>query len=126
MSHKTLSFWDSAAGLLTPILRRRGFPNVSIIRNWPLIVGDKYAKSCYPKKITWQRKGKGILVVYSAPSVALELQHLAASICARTNEYNGFPIVARMQLIQDSALEQFSATNQTGIIEKETNNAKSF
>ena len=82
-----------------PILRKKGFFQIEIIRSWNKIIGDEYAKFTLPIKYIHDRIG-GILIIRVRGSIALEIQHQILIIIDRINTYFGYKAVFSIKMIQ--------------------------
>jgi len=84
-----------------PALRRRGFFEVSVVTDWPAIVGAHVAGHCQPEKLTWPRgrSGEATLELRVDGAFAPELQHLEPQILERINGHFGFAAVARLKFV---------------------------
>ncbi|WP_416898537.1 MAG: DUF721 domain-containing protein [Minwuia sp.] len=93
-----------AAGILSPIMRKRGFAHVEVIQRWPEIVGPTLADNCRPERLQWPRDesaGEGAtLHMLVASGWAVEVQHLEPVIVERINRFFGWRAVTRLKLRQ--------------------------
>lgn len=88
--------------LLAPTLRRRGFIETRVARDWPAIVGQSLAAETVPIRLTFpkgERQDATLHVRVTGP-MALELQHLAPVVIERINGYFGYRAVARLAMQQ--------------------------
>ncbi|MDP7543179.1 MAG: DciA family protein [Alphaproteobacteria bacterium] len=85
-----------------PLYRKRGFAEASILSDWPVIVGKRFAAVTLPEKLTFPKgeKQDGLLHVRVDGPLATELQHLEPQIVERINGYFGYHAVARLKLVQ--------------------------
>lgn len=95
-----------AAGLIDrltrPAVRKRGFAQGEILRNWADIVGPRLAGLTAPQRVQYSKQqGCGArLWVRVGGAAALELQHAAPQIVERINTYFGYRAVGELKLIQ--------------------------
>ena len=82
-------------------LRRRGLAEVSIIADWPSIVGPVLAAASSPRQLTYPRgkRAGGTLHITVAGSIATELQHLEPLVLERINGYFGYRAVERLRFV---------------------------
>lgn len=86
-----LSKFTSA--LTDPLLDKKGFLSGSIIKDWPVIVGNAYKDTTYPEKVTFPRgeKAGGTLYINTQSSgVSLLLEHAKVRILDSINTYYGY------------------------------------
>ena len=97
------------AAAMDPLVRKRGLARAELIAWWPDIVGDAYAASVFPERITWPRDGKAAtLVVRCDPAISLQFSYEADRVRERLNGYFGYPAVAAIRIVQ----QQRSASAQ--------------
>ena len=87
--------------LLDPAARARGFAEVAILDQWPLIVGEKLCRQCQPLAVRFtpgQRHG-GTLILRCGGAAALELQHGAPQLVERINRFFGFAAIRTLRLM---------------------------
>jgi hypothetical protein len=92
----------AATPLIEPTLRRRGFVETRITRDWAAIVGDALAAETMPIRLVFpkgERLDATLLVRVTGP-LALELQHLAPLVIEKINGHFGYRAVARLSLRQ--------------------------
>lgn len=95
-----------AAGLIDkltrPAIRKRGFAQGEILRNWADIVGPRLAGLTVPERVQYSKKqGHGARIcVRVGGAAALELQHAAVQIVERINTYFGYRAISELKLIQ--------------------------
>lgn len=82
----------------TPICQQYGFVNATLLMDWPLIVGEKFATICQPEKIAFppQKRNNGLLYVSTSSAFAPELSYLEALIVDKVNKYFGYNAVQRL------------------------------
>jgi len=94
-----------------------GFPSVTVLSDWPEIIGEEYAAFTVPERLVWprsadrdpsnanahgsaHRRGGATLVIRVDGPRALEVQHMAHQLMERVNIYFGYRAVAELRLIQ--------------------------
>ncbi len=117
------------------VLAKKGFPNMSLITDWPAIVGPQLAAFTCPEKMTWprapheepqdERQGedqtptrrpscksprkpqKGITLKLRVENhMALDVQYSLAEITERINSYFGYRAVTEIRIIQGPVCKQ--------------------
>lgn len=97
---------DYVGQCLTNAFRRRGFATTEVVTHWEEIVGVDIATHCEPMKIDWPRRrdreptAPATLVLRVEGPAAIEIQHQAAIVIARVNQFFGWPAVGRITLRQ--------------------------
>ncbi|SON54676.1 Zn-ribbon-containing, putative RNA-binding protein [Hartmannibacter diazotrophicus] len=100
---------DMIPGALSPACRKRGFNSVELVAHWPDIVGDIYAETTQPDRITWPRLPAGVEVDAAEPATltlrasgttALRLQHDLPRVIERINMFFGWRAVGRIRIVQ--------------------------
>jgi len=78
--------------------RRFGFVQSSIVRRWPEIVGERYARASCPESIKFPagRKSSGVLTLMVDGAHAPLIQHLAPMIIERVNRFFGYAAINRI------------------------------
>ena len=68
--------------IATPVCQQHGFVAATVVMDWHLIVGEKFAKICHPEKIVFstQKRNNGLLYVATSSGFAPELSYLEAMI----------------------------------------------
>jgi len=119
------------------VLAKKGFPNMSLITDWPAIVGPELAQFTCPEKMNWPRppreepqdaealrnpppqRQRGITLKLRVESHGvLEVQYSLEAIIMRINSYFGYRAVTDLRIIQ-GPVGRSDATNQTGILSAE-------
>eukprot|EP01037_Dinobryon_pediforme_P009614 gene9614-9691_t len=100
-----------------------GFSQGDLILHWPDIVGAKLAAHCRPQKLQWPRaprKGNdqkpeelATLIVQVESYAALEVQHMAATILQRVNNFLGWRCIGKLSLRQAPLPKAGKARSQT-------------
>ena len=89
------------AGAIDPLVRKRGLARAELIAWWPDIVGEAYAQSVFPERISWPRDGRAAtLVVRCDPAISLQFSYEADRVRERLNSYFGYPAVASIRIVQ--------------------------
>ena len=84
------------------ILRKRGFFELELLKNWIEIVDKKYAKTSLPMKLKSGRNNKASnLIVKVDPSIAFGFEHDNEKIKQKINAYFGYTAVEKITIIQD-------------------------
>ena len=91
-----------APKLTDPLLRKRGFVEGRIVRDWPLIAGADLAGACLPESLSFPRgrRDGATLRLLAAPARALEIQYALPQLIERVNAHFGWAAVARVALRQ--------------------------
>jgi hypothetical protein len=101
------------------VLAKKGFPNMSLLTDWPAIVGPELAAYTCPEKLSWPRKPndpepdaaqsrprgnkpmRGITLKLRVESHrALDVQYQLDQILDRINGYFGYRAVTDIRIIQ--------------------------
>eukprot|EP01037_Dinobryon_pediforme_P008973 gene8973-9053_t len=87
-----------------------GFSQGDLVLHWADIVGAKLAANCRPQKLQWPRpprKGHdqkpdelATLILQVEGHAALEVQHMAATILQRVNNFLGWRCIGKLSLRQ--------------------------
>jgi hypothetical protein len=97
------------AGIVAPTLAARGLGQMSLIADWPDIVGADVARYAQPTQIQWPPRGArqdpnavapATLVLRVDPAFVLEAQHAAPIIVQRVNAHLGWRCVGRIAFRQ--------------------------
>lgn len=97
---------DLAGKIVGESFRRQGFASAELVTRWADIVGAETAALSEPLKIQWRRTPDGedpepgTLVLRVEGPAAIEIQHFAAVICERVNQFLGWRAVGRLALRQ--------------------------
>lgn len=84
--------------IATPICQRYGFVAATLLMDWDVIVGEKFARLCQPQKIVFplHKKTNGLLYIGTSSAFAPELSYLEAMIIDKVNKYFGYKAVERL------------------------------
>lgn len=80
--------------LTRPAFRRRAPASAQLLADWEVIVGPAIAAAATPRKLF-----AGTLSIACAGAVAMELQHLSASLIERINLHLGRVAVSRLRFV---------------------------
>jgi len=101
-------------GVVEPTLAARGLGEISLITDWPEIVGTEIARYARPLQIQWPRRGAkrrpeesaaATLVLRVDGAFALEAQHARAIIVERVNAHLGWRCVEKIAFRQGPLAE---------------------
>ena len=83
------------------ILKKRGFSELELLKNWENIVPKKYISLVSPIKIkpNYQKEG-GHLVLKVDPSIAFAIEHEKEKIIKKINSFFGYQAIVKLELIQ--------------------------
>ena len=84
------------------VLRKRGFAQATLIRAWPTIVGETFARVSIPEKISYppHRRSGGVLHLRVERGAALEIQHQEPRLIERINATFGYAAISRITIRQ--------------------------
>ena len=85
------------------LLGQNGFVEISLLKNWKSIVGEKLSKNCLPERIEYKKgeRSNGTLILnVSAGAFALEISHSSSIIIEKINTYFGYLAVQNIKIIQ--------------------------
>jgi hypothetical protein len=105
------------------VLAKKGFPNMSLLTDWPAIVGPELAAYTCPEKMSWPRRQmddpeeeratrsrkpqRGITLKLRVESHrALDVQYSLGEIIERINGYFGYRAVTDIRIIQGPVNKQ--------------------
>jgi hypothetical protein len=100
--------------VVEPTLAARGLGEISLITDWPEIVGATIARYALPIQMQWPRRGAkrrpeesaaATLVLRVDGAFALEAQHASAIIVERVNAHLGWRCVKRIAFRQGPLAE---------------------
>jgi hypothetical protein len=105
--------WSHIPGLIKPALRRRGFQDSNLIKDWAIIVGPQFAEYSSPECIRYANKGKidGTLHLCVHGSAAMLMKHIEDQIVERVNRYCGYKAVARITMHQSGEVKSNAKEN---------------
>jgi len=100
--------------VVEPTLAARGLGEISLVMDWPEIVGGEIARYARPIEIQWPRRGAkrrpeesvaATLVLRVDGAFALEAQHARAIIVERVNAHLGWRCVEKIAFRQGPLAE---------------------
>jgi hypothetical protein len=83
-------------GLTRTAYKKRSPAGALLMSEWASIVGPKLAAETEPRRLSG-----GQLTIACAGPVAMELQHLSATLIERINTHAGHKLVERLRFVQD-------------------------
>ncbi|MCY3596409.1 MAG: DUF721 domain-containing protein [Rhodospirillales bacterium] len=89
------SLASAAEEAVRPLLRKRGFRESALIREWREIIGPQLARRTAPVSLS-----RGVLTVRVEPAFATEFQHRSAMVMERIAMTYGSPVVKRIVVKQ--------------------------
>ena len=105
------------------ILKKRGFAELELLKNWENIVPKKYISLISPIKIkpNSQMEG-GHLVLKVDPSIAFAVEHEKEKIIKKINAFFGYQAIVKLELIQGKIDDQdIKLSNNNKSLKDETN-----
>lgn len=95
------SLADSARKTITALAGKGWRDGLTLLEQWPEIVGTQTARLCSPQQIKFPtaEKRDGALVLAAPGAARLELQHQIPYILGRVNQFFGYAAVATVQLV---------------------------
>jgi len=105
------------------ILKKRGFAELELLKNWENIVPKKYISLVSPIKIkpNSQEEG-GHLVLKVDPSIAFAIEHEKEKIIKKINSFFGYQAIVKLELIQGKIQNQNDKiSNNNKSLKDETN-----
>tara|TARA_Y100000748_G_scaffold221070_1_gene185915 strand:- start:277 stop:750 length:474 start_codon:yes stop_codon:yes gene_type:complete len=105
------------------ILKKRGFAELELLKNWGNIVPKKYISLIYPIKIKPNsHKEGGHLVLKVDPSIAFAIEHEKEKIIKKINAFFGYQAIVKLELIQGKIDNQdIKLSNNNKSLKDETN-----
>jgi hypothetical protein len=84
---------------------RFGHAYAEILRQWPALAGDGFARISRPDRLRPAGRGGGsVLTLRVAPGHAVLLQHDAPRLIERINAAFGYQVVERLKILADDTL----------------------
>ena len=105
------------------ILKKRGFAELELLKNWENMVPKKYIALISPIKIkpNSQKEG-GHLVLKVDPSIAFAVEHEKEKIIKKINAFFGYQAIVKLELIQGKIDNQdIKLSNNNKSLKDETN-----
>jgi len=85
--------------LLQPIFDKT--PHMSLMMDWPMIVGSEIAAYTWPIKIVAPKNSPGVAYIQTPPACAIQAWSVSSVIIERINQYLGYAAVNRVRLIKE-------------------------
>ena len=101
--------------MLDPVARARGLATITLLSEWPAVVGAELARFTVPDKVLWPRRfndrdapgtqsawrveGATLVLKVDGPR-AIEVQHCAHQILERVNTHFGYRAIAQLRFLQ--------------------------
>ena len=105
------------------ILKKRGFAELELLKNWENIVPKKFISLISPLKIKPDSQNEGgHLVLKVDPSIAFAVEHEKEKIIKKINAFFGYQAIVKLELIQgkiDNQNNELSNNNKS--LKDETN-----
>lgn len=73
----------------------------NLVKNWPEIIGKKYAQFCYPKSVVLAKEGGKLTVAVHNSAVGFFLENNSELIIERIAAFYGFKSVVRIIIKQE-------------------------
>jgi len=84
------------------ILKKRGFTELELLKNWENIIPIEYISKISPIKIKQNNKVEGgSLVLKVDPSIAFAIEHEKEKIIKKINSFFGYQAITKLELIQE-------------------------
>lgn len=108
--------------ITTPLAQQQGFIRASILLDWDLIVGERFAQYCQPEKIIFphERRTGGRLTLKTSSAFALELSHLEPLIVEKINQYFGYKAVDKLLIKNGPVIPRVKKTHPTPVVDDAT------
>ena len=105
------------------ILKKRGFAELELLKNWGNIVPKKYISLIYPIKIKANSQKEGArLVLKVDPSIAFAVEHEKEKIIQKINSFFGYRAIVKLELIQEKIqYEDGKLSNNNRLLKDKTN-----
>lgn len=99
------------------VLKKRGFTELELLKNWENIIPIEYISKISPIKIKQRSKVEGgSLVLKVDPSIAFAIEHEKEKIIKKINSFFGYQAIMKLELIQEkieSKSENLSNNNSS-------------
>lgn len=86
--------------LLRPIFEKT--PHMSLMMDWPRIVGSEISAYTWPLKIVSPKNSPGIAYIQTPPAFALAAWSTSSVMIERINQYLGYAAINRIRLIKEN------------------------
>ena len=105
------------------ILKKRGFAELELLKNWGNIVPEKFISLIYPIKIKVNSQKEGArLVIKVDPSIAFAVEHEKEKIIQKINSFFGYQAIVKLELIQEKIqLQDGKLSNNNRVLKDKTN-----
>ena len=105
------------------ILKKRGFAELELLKNWGNVVPKKYISLIYPIKIKANSQKEGArLVLKVDPSIAFAVEHEKEKIIQKINSFFGYQAIVKLELIQEKIQHQDGKlSNNNRLLKDKTN-----
>jgi hypothetical protein len=95
-SYVTRGLAELLPGLTRAVYKKRSPAGALLMSEWGAIVGPRLAEETLPKRLS----GSVLTIACSGP-MAMELQHLSASLIERINTHAGRKLVEKLRFVQE-------------------------
>ena len=95
----TLALGDLVQSILRPVFEKK--PHLSLMMDWPMIVGSEVSAYTWPLKIVSPQNGPGVAYIQSPPAFAMAAWSNSMVMIERINQYLGYEAVHRIRLVKD-------------------------
>ena len=109
------------------LLKKRGFFQLELLKNWEEIIGPKYSKYTLPIKVKLTNNQNGenssTLIMKVDPSIGFGVQHDMNKIMQKINSFFGYEAVTKITIIQDQFEKKIESNNNNDLksnIKKQT------
>ena len=105
------------------ILKKRGFAELELLKNWENIVPKKFISLISPLKIKPDSQNEGgHLVLKVDPSIAFAVEHEKEKIIKKINAFFGYQAIVKLELIQGKIdNKDIKLSNNNKSLKDETN-----
>ena len=90
---------DLVQSILRPVFAKK--PQLSLMMDWPMIVGSELASYTWPLKIVSPQNGPGVAYIHSPPAYAIVAWSHTGVMIERINQYLGYQAISRIRLVKD-------------------------
>jgi len=99
----TQALGDLVQSLLRPVFEKK--PQLSLMMDWPMIVGSELAAYTWPLKIVSPQNGPGVAYIQSPPAYAIIAWSHTGVMIERINQYLGYQAINRIRLVKDDIVK---------------------
>jgi hypothetical protein len=93
----------------------------NLVKNWPEIIGKKYAQFCYPKSVTLGKEGGKLTVAVYNSAVGFFLESSSELIIERIAGFYGFKSIVRIIIKQEPKIINISNVSEIKLSEVQEN-----